>query len=123
MKYVLLSIFLNIVLCIIYIIFMNMINLYSPLEHWNISFTITFKLSIVVLFITLVLAMIIILYIKNKYIILSPIFLLIFYWLDIYQILPIRSIMFLILNIIIYSIYCLFVFSVKNRILKPKVHK
>lgn len=102
---ILTSIIINIILCIIYSFCVECFNCYKPIVYWAISLGITFRLSIIILFITLFFEMLIDLYLKNKIIKWIPIIFPLFYWASYYRVFPYRFIAFIALNITIYFIY------------------
>lgn len=102
---ILTSIIINITLCIIYSFCVECLNCYKPIAHRDISLGITFRFSIIILFITLFVEMLIDLYLKNKIIKWIPIIFPLFYWASYYSVFPYRFIAFIALNITIYFIY------------------
>lgn len=104
----------NIVLCAGYLVCMDQINAYKPLEHWDVSMGITFRFSLVTLFVTLFAGMLIAFYTEKKSLLWLPVILPILYWMDCRAVLPYRSVAFTGLNIAIYSIYILGVMCYKR---------
>lgn len=93
------SIVLYVALCIICAICVNLVNPYKPIE-WDISMGITFRLSIMVLFIALFLEMWMIFYVLRKYIYWLPILIPVSYWVNNCNLFPYRFIVFIVLNIV-----------------------
>lgn len=114
------SIVLNVALCIICAICVDQVNSYKPIE-WNILMGITFRLSIIVLFIALFLEMWIIFYVRRKYIYWLPILIPVSYWVNYCNLFPYRFIVFIVLNIVVYLIYTvaiIFITKYLNRNIK-----
>lgn len=102
---VLLAMFSNILLCLIYYGVLHTINLYYPTQHWDIYVGIVFRISLALLFITLLLIMLVILYLKSNKLQMLPIIFPIAYWLSFYSVFPFRSLVFTFLSVGLCFVY------------------
>jgi hypothetical protein len=113
----LISIIVNIVLCIIYMCGIEHINQYKPIALWDVSLGITFKYSVVTLFFSMFLEMLLDVYLKKKIVKIIPVICPLFYWISYYKIFPYRFLIFITFVIIIYTIYSLYLILI-NKLLK-----
>lgn len=104
---ILCAMLLNIALCMAYTFSIDRINSCMPLVHWDVAMGLTFRFSVVVLFVAMLSAMALHLYTKKKYIPWLPAIFPLLYWVNCLNLFPYTSVAFAGLNIVIYSIYIL----------------
>lgn len=81
----------NMTLCVVYSLCIEQINIYKPIAHMNISTGILFRLSIMVMFLTLLIGMLVVRFTKRKYLMVLPIIMPILLWSTCINIFPYRS--------------------------------
>ena len=63
-----------------YCLCINLVNIYKPIAHMDISIGILFRLSVIVMFLTLLMGMLTVRFTKRKYLIVIPIIMPILLW-------------------------------------------
>lgn len=95
----------NITLCVVYSLCIEQINIYKPIAHMDISTGILFRLSIMVMFLTLLIGMLVVRFTKRKYLMVLPIIMPILLWSAYINIFPYRSFVYMGISALIYLTY------------------
>lgn len=95
----------NMTLCVVYSLCIEQINIYKPIAHMNISTGILFRLSIMVMFLTLLIGMLVVRFTKRKYLMVLPIIMPILLWSTCINIFPYRSFVYMGISALIYLTY------------------
>lgn len=90
---------LSIIFCIVYCLCISLVNIYRPIVHMDISIGILLRLSVIVMFLTLLIGMLIVQFIKKKYSAVIPVIIPIVLWGSYMKLFPYRSFIYLYGNI------------------------
>ena len=81
-------IIISIIFCMAYCLCINLVNIYKPIAHMDISIGILFRLSVIVMFLTLLMGMLTVRFTKRKYLIVIPIIMPILLWCSYVKLFP-----------------------------------
>lgn len=98
-------IILNIIFCMAYCFCISQVNIYSPITHMDISTGILLRLSVIVMFLTLLIGMLIVQSTKRKYLTVIPLSIPILLWGSYIKLFPYRSFVYMGISALIYLIY------------------
>lgn len=96
---------LSIIFCIVYCLCISLVNIYRPIVHMDISIGILLRLSVIVIFLTLLTGMLIVQFIKKKYSAVIPVIIPILLWGSYMKLFPYRSFIYMGISILIYFTY------------------
>lgn len=96
---------LSIIFCIVYCLCISQVNIYRPIVHMDISIGILLRLSVIVIFLTLLTGMLIVQFIKKKYSAVIPVIIPILLWGSYMKLFPYRSFIYMGISILIYFTY------------------
>ena len=74
------SFIMNIILCIAYCLCIDMVNIYKPIAHMDISMGILFRIGVILMFLTLLMGMLAVRFTKRKYLMALPMIIPILLW-------------------------------------------
>lgn len=96
---------LSIIFCIVYCFCISLVNIYRPIVHMDISVGILLRLSVIVVFLTLLTGMIIVHFTKRKYWAVIPVIMPILLWGSYMKLFPYRSFIYMGISVLIYFTY------------------
>ena len=102
-KYI--PVILSIIFCIVYCLCISLVNTYRPIVHMDISTGILLRLSVIVMFLTLLTGMLIVQFTKRKYSAVIPVVIPILLWGSYVKLFPYRSFVYMGIAALIYFIY------------------
>lgn len=102
-KYI--PVILNIIFCIVYCFCISLVNIYRPIVHMDISIGILLRLSVIVVFLTLLTGMVIVQFNKRKYLAVIPVIMPILLWGSYMKLFPYRSFVNMGISVLIYFTY------------------
>ena len=88
---ILISFIMNIILCIAYCLCIDMVNIYKPIAHMDISMGILFRIGVILMFLTLLMGMLAVRFTKRKYLMALPMIIPILLWSAYIGVFPYRS--------------------------------
>lgn len=98
-------IILNIIFSMAYCFCISLVNTYRPITHMDISIGVLLRLSIIVMFLTLLIGMLMAQSTKRKYLTIIPLIIPILLWGSYIKLFPYRSFIYMGISILIYLIY------------------
>lgn len=98
-------IIISIIFCMAYCLCINLVNIYKPIAHMDISIGILFRLSVIIMFLTLLMGMLTVRFTKRKYLIVIPIIMPILLWSSYVKLFPYRSFVYMGISALIYFIH------------------
>lgn len=96
---------LSIISCMVYCFCISLVNIYRPIEHMDISIGILLRLSVIVMFLTLLTGMLIVQFTKKKYSAVIPVIIPILLWGSYVKLFPYRSFVYMGISALIYFTY------------------
>ena len=96
---------LSIISCMVYCFCIILVNIYRPIEHMDISIGILLRLSVIVMFLTLLTGMLIVQFTKKKYSAVIPVIIPILLWGSYVKLFPYRSFVYMGISALIYFTY------------------
>lgn len=96
---------LSIIFCMVYCLCISLVNIYRPIEHMDISIGILLRLSVIVMFLTLLTGMLIVQFTKRKYSAVIPVIIPILLWGSYVKLFPYRSFVYMGISALIYFTY------------------
>ncbi len=102
-KYI--PVILSIIFCMVYCLCISLVNIYRPIVHMDISIGILLRLSVMVMFLTLLTGMIIVQFIKRKYSAVIPVIIPTLLWGSYMKLFPYRSFIYMAISVLIYFTY------------------
>ena len=110
------------IFCIVYCFCISLVNIYRPIVHMDISVGILLRLSVIVVFLTLLTGMIIVHFTKRKYWAVIPVIMPILLWGSYMKLFPYRSFIYMGISVLVYFTYIsiLWFFGKENKKIKSK---
>ena len=108
-------IIISIIFCMAYCLCINLVNIYKPIAHMDISIGILFRLSVIVMFLTLLMGMLTVRFTKRKYLIVIPIIMPILLWYSYVKLFPYRSFVYMGISDLIYLIHISILWYYNNK--------
>ena len=102
-KYI--PVILSIIFCIAYCFCISLVNIYRPIAHMDISIGILLRLSVIVMFLTLLIGMLIVQFTKRKYLAIIPVIMPILLWGSYMKLFPYRSFIYMGISVLVYFTY------------------
>ena len=113
----------NIILCIAYCLCIDMVNIYKPIAHMDISMGILFRIGVMVMFLTLLIGMLAVRFTKRKYLMVLPIIIPILLWSAYIRVFPYRSFAYMGISVLIYLTYMAILWYYNNKITNKQESK
>ena len=117
------SFIMNIILCIAYCLCIDMVNIYKPIAHMDISMGILFRIGVMVMFLTLLIGMLAVRFTKRKYLMALPIIIPILLWSTYIGVFPYRSFAYMGISVLIYLTYMAILWYYNNKITNKQESK
>lgn len=108
-------IIISIIFCMAYCLCINLVNIYKPIAHMDISIGILFRLSVIIMFLTLLMGMLTVRFAKRKYLTVIPIIMPILLWGFYVKLFPYRSFVYMGISALIYLIHISILWYYNNK--------
>ena len=108
---IIISIFWGVVYCLC----INQVNIYRPIAHMDISIGILFRLSAIIMFLTLLTGMLTVRFTQKKYLTVIPIIMPILLWSYYIKLFPYRSLVYMGISALIYLIHISILWHYNNK--------
>lgn len=112
---ILISFIMNIILCIAYCLCIDMVNIYKPIAHMDISMGILFRIGVILMFLTLLMGMLAVRFTKRKYLMALPMIIPILLWSAYIGVFPYRSFAYMGISVLIYLTYMTILWYYNNK--------
>lgn len=99
------SVILSIVFCVIYCLCIEQVNICKPIAHMDISIGILFRLSVIVMFLTFLMGMLAVRFIRRRTLTLIPVIMPVLLWSSYIKLFPYRSFVYMGISVLVYFIY------------------
>lgn len=109
------SFIMNIILCIAYCLCIDMVNIYKPIAHMDISMGILFRIGVILMFLTLLMGMLAVRFTKRKYLMALPMIIPILLWSAYMGVFPYRSFAYMGISVLIYLTYMAILWYYNNK--------